>query len=108
MTRKTQTVETYLENEGPDFALFTTYLGYISGSIVEKKFGVMLRGRLQQPEFAYDIVRIHYFVIYKQLIEENIVDGRNVPSVAGLLFLYFEAESWRKSYYRKTHEQSDL
>ena len=56
----------------------------------------MLRGRgPHEPEFAYDIVRIHSLVIYTDLIEYNIGGDTDDPrSIAALLSFYFEAEGW--------------
>ena len=51
-------------NEGSGIAFFSTDLGHISGNIVGNDFGVMLRGkRPHKPEFAYDIVRIHFLML---------------------------------------------
>ena len=73
-SRRTQKVEIYLANEGSGLAFFSTDLGHIFGSNVGNEFGVMLRGKgPPEPEFAYDNVRIHSFMIYTGLIEYNIV-----------------------------------
>ena len=80
MSRRTQKNETYLGNEAFDLAFFTTDLGHIFGSNVGNEFGVLLRGKgPHQPEFAYDIVRIHSLMIYTDLIEYNIVGDTQVP-----------------------------
>ena len=74
MSRITQKVEIYLAKEAYGLAFFSTDLGHIFGSNVGKEFGVMLRGKgPHNPEFAYDIVRIHSLMIYTDLIEYNIV-----------------------------------
>ena len=72
--RKTQKVEIYLAIEGSAFEFFSTDLVHILGSNVGIEFGVIMRGKgPHKPEFAYDIVRIHYLMIYNDLIEYNIV-----------------------------------
>ena len=74
VSRRTQKVETYLANERSGLAFFGTNLAHIFGSNIGKEFGVMLKGKgAHQPVFAYDIVRIHSLMIYKDLIEYNIV-----------------------------------
>ena len=80
MSRRTQNVEIYLANEASVLAFFSTDLGHIFGSNVGNEFGVMLRGKgPHQPEFAYNIVRIHYLMIYTDLIESNIVGDTKAP-----------------------------
>ena len=92
MSRKTQKIEIYLAEEGSGLAFFSTDLGHIFGSNVGDKFGVMLRGKgPQKPKLAYDIVRIHSFMIYADLIEYNIV-GDTKNSIAALLSFYLEAQ----------------
>ena len=47
----------------------------------------MLRGKgPHRPEFAYDIVRIHSFMIYTDLIEYNIVGDTKAPLLRCFLF----------------------
>ena len=51
-----------------------------SEAMFGNEFGVMLRGKgPHKPEFAYDIVRIHSFMIYTDLIEYNIVGDTKAP-----------------------------
>ena len=72
--------EIYLANEGSGLAFFSTDLGHISGSNVGNEFGVMLRGKgPQKPEFAYDIVRIYYLMIYTDLTHYNVVGDTKAP-----------------------------
>ena len=67
---RTQKFEIYLANEGFGLAFIITDLEHIFGSNVGNEFGKMLRRkRLQKTEFAYDIVRIHSFMTYTDLIE---------------------------------------
>ena len=74
VSRRTQKVKICLANEGSGLAFFSMDLGHILGSNVCDEFGVLLRGKgPQKPEVAYDIVRIHNFMIYTDLIDYNIV-----------------------------------
>ena len=91
VSRRTQKNEIYLANEGSGLAFFSTDLGHIFGSNVGNEFVVMLtRKRPHKLKFAYDIVRIHSLMIYKDLIEYNIVGDtrasflRCVPSISKL------------------------
>ena len=69
VTRRTQKVEIYLATERSGLPFLSTDLGNIFGNNVGNEFGVMLRGkRPQKPKFAYDIVRIHSLMIYRDLI----------------------------------------
>ena len=80
VSRKTQNVEIYLANEASGLAFFSTDLGHIFGSDVGNEFGVMLRRRgPHKPEFAYDIVQKHSFMIYTDVIEYNIFGDTKVP-----------------------------
>ena len=88
VSRRTQKVEIYLANEASGLALFRTDLGHIFGKSVGNEFGVMLRGkRPYKPSFAYDIVRIHSFTIYTDLIEYNIVGDTKAPVLRCFLFI---------------------
>ena len=74
MSRRTQKVEIYLAIEGYALAFFSTDLRHSFESNVGNDFGVMLRVKgPHKAEFAYDIVRIHFLMIYTDLIEYNIV-----------------------------------
>ena len=48
--------------------------------LLGNEFEVMLRGEgPHKPEFAYDLVRIHFLMIYTDLIEYNIVGDTKAP-----------------------------
>ena len=80
VSRRTQKVEIYLANEGSALAFFSTDLGHIFGSNVGNEFGVTLRRKgPHKPEFVYDIVHIHSFMIFTDLIEYNIVGDTKAP-----------------------------
>ena len=88
VSRKTQKVEIYLANEASRLAFFSTDLGHIFRSNVGNEFGVMLRGQgPHKPEFAYDIVRIYFLMIYNDLIECNIVGDTKAPLLRCFLFI---------------------
>ena len=88
MSRRTQKYEIYLANEGSGLAFFSTDLGHIFGSIVGNEFGVLLRGKgPHKPEFAYDLVRIHFLLIYTDLIEYNIIGDKQAPLLRCFPFL---------------------
>ena len=77
---RTQKVEIYLANAGSGLAFFSTVVGHIFGSNVGNEFGVMLRGKEpRQPEFAYDIVRIHCLMVYTDLVEYKIIGDTKSP-----------------------------
>ena len=87
VSRGTQKVEIYLEKEGAG-AFFSTDLGHVFGSNVGNEFGVMLRGkRPHKPDFAYEIVRIHSFMIYTDLIEYSVVGDTKAPMLC-FFFLF--------------------
>ena len=90
VSRRTPKVEIYLANEGSVLAPFCTGLGHIFGSKGGNEFRVMVRGKgPHKPEFAYDIVRIHSFMIYTDLIEYIIVCDTKTP----LLRCFFRSSS---------------
>ena len=73
-SRRTQKVVIMLANDTSGLAFCSTDLGHIFGNNVENEFEVLMIGRgPHEPEFAYDIVRIHSLMIYSDLIEYNIV-----------------------------------
>ena len=87
--RRSQKVEIYLANEKIGLSLFSTDLGHFLGSNVGNEFGVMLRGRgPHQPEFVYDIVRIHSLMIYTDLIEHKIVGDTKAPLLRCFPFIW--------------------
>ena len=85
---KMQKVEVYLANERSVLAFLSTDLGHIFGSNLGNKFGVKLRGKgLHKPKFANGIVRIHFLMIYTDLIEYNVIDDKKAPSLRCFPFL---------------------
>ena len=74
VSRRTQKVVILLANDSSGLAFCSTDLGHIFGNNVGNEFGVLMIGKgPHEPEFAYDIVRIHSLMIYSDLVEYNIV-----------------------------------
>ena len=58
------------------------------GNNVVNKFGVLMKGEgPHEPQFAYDIVRIHSLMIYSGLLEYSIVGDTKVPSIRCFPFI---------------------
>ena len=80
VSRRTQKVLIMLANDTSGLAFCSTDLGYIFGNNVGNEFGVLVIGKgPHEPEFAYDIVRIHSLMIYSDLVEYNIVGDTKAP-----------------------------
>ena len=74
VSRVTQTVKVYLAKEESSLAIFSTDLGHIFGGDVRNDSGILMSGKsAHEPSFAYNIVRIHSFMIYTDIVEYNIV-----------------------------------
>ena len=80
VSRGTQKVVIMLANDTSGIALCSTDYGHIFGNNVGNEFGVlMIRRGPHEPEFAYDIVRIHSLMIYSDLVEYNLVGDTKAP-----------------------------
>ena len=82
VSRRTQKVVIMLANDTSALAFCSTAadLSHIFGNNVANEIGLlMIRKGSHEPEFAYDIVRIHSLMIYSDLVEYNIVGDTNVP-----------------------------
>ena len=80
VSRSTRKVEICLANEGSGLAFFSMDLGQFFGSNIGNEVGVMLRRKgPHKPEFAYDIIRIHFLMIHTDLIEYNIIGDTKTP-----------------------------
>ena len=80
VSRRTQKVVLMLaiDTSGPAFC--STDLGHTFGNNVGNEFGVLMVGKgPHEPKFVYDIVRIHSLVIYRDLVEYNIVGNTKAP-----------------------------
>ena len=76
--RRTQKVEIYLSNEGSGIAFFSIDFLHIFESKFDNEIGeILTRKGPHKPEFAYDIVHIHSFMIYTDLIEYEFVGDIN-------------------------------
>ena len=77
VSRRSQKVVIILANDTSGLAFCSTDLGHISGYNVRNQFGVLMKGkRPHEPQFAYDIVRIHSLMIYSDLVKYSIVGDR--------------------------------
>ena len=70
VSRRTQKVVIMLANDTSGLAFCSTDLGHVFGNNVGKKIGVLMIGKgPHEPEFAYDIVRIHSLMINSDPVE---------------------------------------
>ena len=93
ISRRTQKVVILLANDTSGLAFCSTDLGHIFGNNVANEFGVLMIGKCpHEPEFAYDIVRIHSLMIYSDLVEYNFVGDTKAP----LLRCFPWSQSWRE------------
>ena len=59
-----------LANNSSGLAFCSTDLGHIFDNNVGNHFGVLMSGKdPHEPQYAYDIVRIHSLMIYSNLVE---------------------------------------
>ena len=80
VSRRTQKVVFSLANDTSGLAFCSTDVGHIFGNNVGIEFGVLLIGKgPHEPNFAYDIVRIHSLMIYSDPVEYNIVGNTKAP-----------------------------
>ena len=80
VSRRTQKNVVMLANESSALAFCSTDLDHIFGNNVGNEFGALMIGKVpHEPEFAYDIVRIHSLMIYSDLVEYNIVGDTKAP-----------------------------
>ena len=80
VSRRPQKVVIMLATDTSGLAFCSTDLGHIFVNNVGNDFGVLMIGRSpHEPEFAYDIVRIHSLMIYSDLVEYNTVGDTKAP-----------------------------
>ena len=80
VSRRMQKVVTMLANDTSGLSFCSTDWGHVFGNNVGNEFGVLMIGKgPHEPEFAYDIVRIHSFITYSDLVEYSIVGETKVP-----------------------------
>ena len=94
VSRRTQKLVNMLANDSSGLAFCSTDLGHFFGNNVGNHFGVLMKRKgPHEPQFAYEIVRIHSLMIYSDL--------------ATMLSLYLKAK-WKRHYNNWTvHELSD-
>ena len=69
VSRRTQKIVIVPANDTSGLAFCSTDLGHIYGNNVANQFGVLMKGKgPHEPQFAYDIVRIHSLMIYSNLV----------------------------------------
>ena len=79
VSRRSQKVVIILANNSSGLAFCSTDLGHIFGNNVGNEFGLLMIGKgPHEPQFAYDIVRIHWLMIYSNLVECSIVGDTKV------------------------------
>ena len=70
VSRRTQKVVIMLANDSSGLEFYSTDLGHIFRNNVGNHFGVLIKGKgPHEPQFAYDIVRIHSLMIYSDLVK---------------------------------------
>ena len=80
VSRRTQKVVTMLANDTSGLAFCSTDWGHNFGNNLGNQFGVLMKRKgPHEPQFAYDIVRIHSLMIYSDLVEYNIVGDTKAP-----------------------------
>ena len=82
VSRRTQKVVIMLANDSFGLAFRSTDLSHIFGNNVANQplFGVLMKGKgPHEPQFNYDIVRIHSLMLYSDLVEYNIVGDTKAP-----------------------------
>ena len=80
VSRRTQQIVIMLANDTSGLAFCSTDLGHVFGNNVGNEFGVLMKEKgPHEPEFAYDIVRIHSLIIYSDLLEYNLVGDAKTP-----------------------------
>ena len=78
--RRSQKVVIILANDTSGLAFCSTDLGHIFGNNVGNEFGVLMIGKGPlEPQFGYDVVRIHSLMIYSDLVEYSIAGDTKAP-----------------------------
>ena len=69
-----------LANDSSGLAFCSIDLSQVFMNNVGKDLGVLMIGkRPHEPEFAYDIFRVHSLMIYNDMVEYNIVGDKKEP-----------------------------
>ena len=80
VSRRTQKLVVMLASDSSGLEFCSTDLSHIFGNNVGNEFGVLMivKGPYE-PEFAYDIVRIHSLMTYSDLEEYNVFGDTKAP-----------------------------
>ena len=98
-----------LASDSSGLAFCSTDLGHIFGNNVANHFGVpMKRKGPHEPQFVYDIVRIHSLMIYSDHQCRVQHCWRHKSSLATMLSLYLKAKGKRHYNNWTVHELSDI
>ena len=74
VSHRTQKVLIMLANYTSGLAFSSTDLDHSFGNNMANQFGVLIKGRgPHEPDFAYNVVRIHSLMFYSDIVEYNIV-----------------------------------
>ena len=88
VSRRSQKVVIILANDTSGLAFCSTDLGHNFGNNVGNHFGVLMKRKgPHEPQFAYDIVRIHSLMIYSDLVEYNNVGDTKAPWIRCFPFI---------------------
>ena len=80
VSRRSQKRVIILANDSPGPAFCSTDLGHIFGNNVGNQFEVLMKRKgPHEPQFAYDLVRIHSLMIYSDLVEYSVVGDTKAP-----------------------------
>ena len=80
VSRRSQKVVIILANVTSGLAFCRTDLGHIFDNNLGNQFGLLIKGKgPPEPQFAYDIARIHSLMIYSDIVEYNIVGHTKGP-----------------------------
>ena len=80
VSRSTQKVVILLANETSGLVSCSTEVSPFFGNNLGNEFEVLMIGKSpHEPEFPYDIVRIHSLTFYSNLVEYNLVGDTKAP-----------------------------
>ena len=80
VSRRTQKIVIMLANDTSGLAFCSTELGHIFENNVGNQIGVLMKAKgPHEPQFAYDIVRIHSLTICSDLVEYSFVGDTKAP-----------------------------
>lgn len=85
----TQQLTLYLPNESSKLIIQSADLSHIFGcDLISNEMGVYITGKgPHNPQYSYDIVRIHSLLIYTDIVEYNIVGDSKTPLLRCIPFI---------------------